>query len=115
VLVGGVFVEGKERGARRFLCEREAARPGVGGEKRESGAPSFRPPALTLTDSTTPKVSPLVTVAPTSGSSTYTTSPSSSCGWCCCGRGGEDGGGRQSRLVGGGARSGSAAPAATMS
>jgi len=33
----------------------------------------------TLTDSTTPKVSFLVTVAPTSGSSTYTTSPNSLC------------------------------------
>lgn len=34
---------------------------------------------LTLTDSTTPKVSPFFTSAPTSGSSTYTTSPSSLC------------------------------------
>jgi hypothetical protein len=33
----------------------------------------------TLTDSTTPKVSPLVTSEPGSGSSTYTTSPSSLC------------------------------------
>ena len=36
--------------------------------------------ARTFTDSTTPKVSFAVTSAPTSGSSTYTTSPSSLCG-----------------------------------
>lgn len=34
---------------------------------------------LTLTDSTTPNVSPFFTWEPTSGSSTYTTSPSSLC------------------------------------
>ena len=39
-----------------------------------SPTPNRRP---TFTDSTTPNVSPLVTVDPTSGSSTYTTSPSS--------------------------------------